>query len=182
MGKSLTKGTIVGAIIIFVWMMISWMLLPWHCTAMNSFKDEKAVSSVIVENTTVDGIYVLPNICDASNMQEHSIAMKQGPVVFAAVQRHGFDVDSVTPYILSFIIQLIGAFLVTYLLLLSKAAGYWKGVWFITILGLTIGVIGALPNWNWWGYSFAYVGIEILDLIVGWFLAGLVISAVAKRA
>jgi len=182
MGKSLIKGTILGAIIVFVWMMISWMVLPWHCTVMNKFSDESKVSSAILESTEKDGIYVLPFMCDAVNMDDHAQAMKKGPVIFASIQRHGFDVSSAAPYILAFIIQLIGAFLVTYLLLLTKAPGYWRGVWFILIFGLTVGVIGSLPNWNWWGYSLGYVGLEILDFIISWFLAGLVISAVAKRA
>jgi len=179
MGKALIKGTVLGAVIVFIWMMISWMVFPWHCTVMNTFTDEDKVSSVIMENTLKDGIYVLPNICESAN--EHTQAMKKGPVMFASIQRYGFDVNSMAPYILSLIIQLIGAFLITYLLLLSKDMGYWKGVWFITLFGLTIGVLGLLPNWNWWGYSIGYVGLGILDLVIAWFLAGLAISAVAKR-
>ena len=40
MGKALLKGTFLGAIVIYLWMMISWMVLPWHCSAMNKFIDE----------------------------------------------------------------------------------------------------------------------------------------------
>ena len=181
MGKALIKGTVLGAIIVFSWLLISWLILPWHCTVMNTFTDQDKMSSLIMDNTVKDGIYVLPNICDAVNIHEHSQAIKKGPVIFASIQRYGFDVDSMIPYILAFIIQLIGAFLITYLLLMSKGTGYWKGVWFITLFGLTIGLLASLPYWNWWGYSIGYVGLEILDFVISWFLAGLVISAVAKR-
>ncbi len=121
MGKSLLWGTILGALIVFVWMMVSWMLIPWHCHVMNQFSNEQRVSEAILASTDQSGIYVLPNMCDAADMEQHSEAMKKGPVVFASVQREGFNVASATPYILAFIIQLIGAFLVTYLLLLTKA-------------------------------------------------------------
>lgn len=180
MGKALITGTILGAIIVYVWMMISWLVLPWHCTVLNSFTDPEAVGTVIVENTAGDGIYLLPNLCDAENMSEHKVNMRKGPVVFAAVQKYGADLDSVIPYIVSFIIQLIGAFLVTYLVLLAKGIGYWKGIWFITILGFTIGILGYMPSWNWWGFSFSYAAIQTIDLVVAWFLASFVISAVAK--
>lgn len=182
MGKALIKGTISGAIIVFIWMMLSWMVIPWHCAVMSAFTDPAKVSSVIMENTTDEGIYVLPSFCDATNMEAHTELMKKGPVIFASVQRYGFDVDSAAPYILSFITQLIGAFLVTYLLLLAKQKGYWRGVWFVTLIGLTVGVIGSLPYWNWWGFTLGFVGVEILDLVISWFLAGLAISAFCRHA
>lgn len=180
MGKSLVLGTILGAVVLFVWMMVSWMVLPWHCTSIKSFADESKVATVLMENTTEDGVYVLPCMCCGTDTDSHMAAMKKGPVVFTAIQRYGFDVDSAGPYITSFIIQLIGAFLVT-LLLLHTQVNYWKGVLFVTLVGLTVGVLGVLPNWNWWGFSAAFVGIGILDLVIGWFFAGLVVSAVAKR-
>ena len=39
-------------------------------------------------------------------------------------------------------------------------------------------LVGVLPNWNWWGYSTAYVGGQIGELIVGWALVGLVLAKV----
>ena len=181
MGKGLALGTLLGGIIVFVWMMVSWMVLPWHCTAMNQFKDEAAVAAVVMENTEEDGVYVLPSMCGPGSMEEHMAATRKGPVMFAAVRKYGADMESPAPYIIGFIITLLSAFLITYLWMFSGGTGYWRGVGFFTLVGLVVGVVGGLPNWNWWGFSIEYVGVEILDSVIAWFLAGLVISGVAKR-
>ncbi len=182
MGKALIKGSLLGGIIFFIWIMISWMVLPWHCQFMKTFKNETAVANTLMENTENDGIYLLPNLCDKNvDLEERTQSMKKGPVIFASIQRYGSNIDSIAPYVTSLIIQFIGAFLIAYLLSLAKNLNYLCRVWFVTLIGLTIGVLGALPNWNWWGFSFDYVLIEILDYVIGWFLAGLVIAAFVKR-
>lgn len=182
MGTSLLKGCIVGAIIVFVWLMISWMVIPWHCAVMEKFTNEEAVANVIMENAPKDGVYILPNICNTmKNMDKKADAMKKGPAMFAAIQRFGFDIDSVAPYIIAFIIQLIAAFFVTYMLLLTKGLDYFNRVWFVTVFGIAAGVLCAFPNWNWWGFSFGFAAIEFLDFVIGWFLAGLGIAAVIKK-
>lgn len=180
MGSALLKGTILGAIIVFVWMMVSWMVIPWHCSSLNKFLSEDQVASVIIENTEHNGIYMLPNQCNNGDSTKKAESMQKGPIVFASVQRYGLDVYSVVPYIISFIIQLIAAFFVTYLVLLSNIQNYWKKVWFIIIFGIAVGVLASFPNWNWWRFSLSYVGVEFLDFVISWFLAGLVIAAVTK--
>lgn len=179
MGTALVKGSIFGAIILFIWMMISWMVLPWHCNVMGKFSNEDAVSSAIMANTPQDGVYMLPNLCHEKVKSEvRADVMKKGPIVFTAIQRDGFDVKSPKPYIISFIIQWIGAFFVTYLLLQTRESTYWHKVWLVTIFGVAAGVLAAFPNWNWWGFSFGYAVVELFDFVIGWFLAGLALAAI----
>lgn len=181
MCKSLIKGAAVGALIVFLWMFISWKFVPWHCSVMHSFSNGDQIRSLILENTSEDGMYMLPNICQKNGTQKRIQAMRQGPVIFAAVQRYGLDVDTAIPYIISFVIQIIGAGLVTLLLLLTKLETYWKRVGFVTLLGFTIGFLGSIYNWIWWGFSFGFVGLELMDATVAWFLAGLAISNFIKE-
>ena len=47
---------------------------------------------------------------------------------------------------------------------------------FLAIAGLAASVIADLPNWNWWGYSGAYVAVNLVDYTFTWLLAGLVIA------
>jgi len=42
-------------------------------------------------------------------------------------------------------------------------------------------IIGVLPNSNWWGYSWHYIGGRIGELAIGWTLVGLVLVKVMSN-
>ena len=181
MGKALIKGTIVGSIILFLWMMISWMVLPWHAATLGKFSHEESVSSVIMANTSESGIYILPNAQSDAYSEAHLEAMKKGPTAFTAIRRDGFNPASPAPYINSFIIYLVGALIATFLLLQARSLSFGGRVWFITLFGVAVGVLANFPNWNWWGFSTSFTLVGFADYVIGWFLAGLGIAASAKR-
>lgn len=183
MGKALIKGTLLGAIILFIWTALSWMVLPWHCNTLKKYTDEKSVAAIIKTNTTESGIYVLPHMCDSTmSKEEHMQASAKGPLVFSVIRRDGYNFSSPKPYIGAFVIYLVGAFFVTYLLLQTRDSTYLNRVWFVTVFGIAAGILAVFPNWNWWGFSLDYTLVGFLDFVIGWFLAGLALAAVTKRA
>ncbi len=182
MGKALVKGCIFGGVIVFAWMMVSWMVLPWHCWTLKSFDQNEQVAEALMNNASEDGMYLLPSICGATteNIGEKLDEMNKGPYAFISLNRYGHDVNAVQ-FILALIFQLIGALIITYLILHTHALNYFKKVWLITLIGFLIGFLPEMASWNWWGFSFGYVVVGIADSVIAWFLGGLAIAAVAKR-
>ena len=170
MVRKLVQSSLSAAVVIFVWTLISWTFLSWHCDSMNNFLDKEEVSSVITKNSQKDGVYFLPSACDIGK-GSYSDDLKKGPVIFASINRYGLDVNSMMPYITFFVVQFIGSLFVSYLVLLSKVESYLKGVLFISLIGLSIGILSALPYWIWWGFSLKFVQVEIADFCVSWFFA-----------
>jgi hypothetical protein len=187
MNKSLVWCGILGGIIVFIWGMVSWMVLPWHMMTMNKFYNEEQVAHVIKQNASESGMYMLPcTHCGDSSASERQIRrgkemMRNGPMVFSAVKLEGMDPTSVRPFIRGLIIDIIAAFFITWLLLQTKGLKYGKQVWFVTVIGLIAGILGLLPGWNWMGFSSSYTLLCILDLVIGWFLAGLLIAKLASH-
>ena len=72
----------------------------------------------------------------------------------------------------------LGALLLTWLVLQIRAPGYGARVGFVVIAALAGGIICHLPNWNWWGFSTSYTAVTLADVVVTWLLAGLVIAKV----
>ncbi|MGE5196404.1 MAG: hypothetical protein ACM3JI_03635 [Anaerolineae bacterium] len=190
MKKSLLMSAVLGGAIVFIWGAISWMVIPWHAPTMLKFHDEETVAGVIKKNAPEDGIYVLPSYpsfkepvakeAEQKEMAELREKMKKGPFIFASVNLHGMDPQSPLLYVRSIIIQMIGAFFVSYLLMHTSGLTYFKRVWFVMITALIAWIICLLPAWNWWGFSTCYVIVALLDLLIGWFLAGLVIAGLIR--
>ena len=100
--------------------------------------------------------------------------------MFASVCREGVVGMSYGPFVISLIIQVLGAGIITWMLMQTKLTPYQKRVSFVTLAGVLVGVLGLLPSWNWWGFSGAYTLSCVADLVIGWFLAGLAIGKLCK--
>lgn len=184
--KKCLQGAIVGGVIVFLWCLFSWMVLPWHSSVFHRFKNEECVATLIKSNAPVSGVYLLPNTYkyDASTSTEEMdkglMMMQKGPTMFASIQLSGMGQKTIRPFVVSLIIQIIGAGIVTWMLLQARELNYKQRLWFVTLYGIAIGVLGILPAWNWWSLSSSYVFSIFFDLVIGWFLAGLAIAKICK--
>ncbi len=190
MRKSWFQCSVLGGLIVFVWGLLSWMVLPWHAASMERFTDEEAVADVIRENTTRDGIYILPNMHDSKikgsqseiqrQYEESEMILQDGPLMFSSIKMTGTDPMRASSFVRSLIIQIAGAFLITWLLLQTRGLTYMGKVWFVSCIAFIVAILCYLPAWNWMFFPPAYVILNMIDLVIGWFLAGLVIARYAQ--
>jgi hypothetical protein len=183
MNKQLALGSILGAIVLFVWSAIAWMLIPWPGTPLRTFKNEDAVTQAIVASAPQSGNYLLPNPdqkgLSSEQQQKAMERMTRGPIVFAAVRLEPFD-SMAKPLVIQFLTQFIVALLATYLLLQTCGLSYKSRVIFVTAIGVIIFVGGHVDEWTWWSFSNAYMLMQLGALVIGWFLASLVIAKFAS--
>lgn len=185
--KILLKGGITGGLIVFLWGALSWMVLPFHGRTISNFPDEMAVQRALISNVLESGIYILPHPDEAMERSTDREArrlglrkkeqMAKGPFAFVVMQMKGTGPLTVQ-LARSLAIQMIGALLMTWLLLQAGPISYRRRVFFVVVAAMTAGVLGHLPQWNWWGFPDPYILLEMLDLLVGWFLAGLVLARI----
>lgn len=189
MGRQLVLGTILGAIILFLWSFIAWTFIPWPSEPLRSFTNQDAVIAAIKANTPHSGNYLLPNEVKRTPgmtaeqyqkaMQDALSRMTQGPVIFAAVRLEPFG-SMTKPLVIKFLTDVVVALLATLLLLQTRRLSYAGRVAFVTALGVIIFVGASVDEWNWWSFSNAYTLMQMGVLVIGWFLASLVMSAVVR--
>lgn len=181
MVKKIVISGIVGGVVLFLWSAISWMVLPYHMETIHSFKDSKVVAETVKDNAMVSsGMYFTPMMHkDGSNM---STEEARQPMVFAAVTVEGMNKSMQTAMGYGLATQILAAFLVAYMLMqLPSTAGYIRRVWFVVVFGLSAGVVTDIPYWNWFGFDCNYTLVQMADLIVGWFFAGLVLGLICRK-
>jgi hypothetical protein len=186
--RSLILGTLLGGLVAFLWSSVSWEVFGWHEKTLLAFQNEDEVSAVIASHITQSGTYLLPAGPSQEGMspEQKKAAqavqiekMQKGPIMFAAIRRGGFG-SFTRGLITQVLIQTASALLLTWLLLQTSGLSYARRVLFLAVVGLAASVIADLPNWNWWGFSGAYTVVNLIDYIITWFFAGLVIAKVAK--
>lgn len=179
MKKGLVRAALIGGVILFVWGFISWMVLPWHRMQYHRFKDERQVQQVIKQNAPEAGVYVLPHCCN-QDKEELSSLKNEGPVLYGVVRMTGYHMGA-KPLIISLITQILGAAVIAWMLMQTKYKEYKDKVFFVTVAGFLVGLLGLVPGWNWWGFPMSYTLVMWLDLVIGWFLAGLAMGKLLKK-
>lgn len=184
--KSVIQGGLLGGIIVFAWSALSWMALPFHNQNLRAFQNETLVESALMASLDngKGGVYILPNPMgpyyktEEAKRQAH-LKMQHGPSAFIIMNPQGGG-PMIQNMAVGLAINILSAALVTGLLLKTAGMSYWGRVGFIVLLAVTTGVIAHFPECNWWGFTLGFIGAEFIDLLVGWFLAGLVIAKVTK--
>jgi hypothetical protein len=175
MAKKLVLGTVLGAIVLFVWSALSWMVLPWHKATLHRLADGAAVAQAVAANASGSGVYAYP----AEDDPDAEAKMISGPFVFIAYHTGGMT-SMTAPMGKHFVSLLVVAFLATWLV--SKTSLPYGGrILFITVMGFAASVFCILPNWTWMGFDSSYVMAGMADTTIGAFLSALVIAKVAPR-
>lgn len=174
MVRSVFLSSIVGGVVAFVWGFISWVIIPWHSADMHRFQDVEAVADVVAQNAPVDGIYMYHPM----EMQSSYDGM---PFIFTSVNRAHAQEKQTLPLIRGFIIQVVSAFFISWLLIRTKSRKYWDLVTVSAVIGLVAGILTYLPAWNWWGIPTGYAAVGLIDSVITWFLAGLVMAKFLEK-
>jgi len=173
----ITLGTLLGGLVMFAWGAASHMVIPYGTLVFLRFSDEDTVARAISANAPRSGVYFLPYMPegDPAGMQAAQEKLARGPFVFAAV-RAGAMGETRGYFIGQLVIDLLAGLLTTVLLLQARPATATARALFMGVVGLAAWVAASLPAWNWYAFSLAFTLASLLDLVVGFALAGLVIS------
>jgi hypothetical protein len=189
MTKQLVLGSVLGAIVLFVWSAIAWMVIPWPGEPLRSFTNEDAVAQAISANAPRSGNYLLPNepkrtpgMTDEQYKATGQAAMDRmtrGPMIFAAVRLEPSKSFGAA-LVIQFFTQLVLALLATLLLLQTSGLSRAGRIAFVAAIGVIIFVGGHIDEWNWFSFSNAYMLMEFGAIVIGWVLAALVISTFVR--
>lgn len=189
--KKLFLSTILGGIIAFAWLSLSWMFLGLHQPTLNEFKDEAAVTTAIKDNVTHSGIYVLPYRPadlkaetpdeEKSMLAEIDKKLAQGPYLFASVTLEGTDPQMKQQMLYGFLSYLGAAFLMSLLLAFVSCLSFFKRFSFVVILSVLLALLAESPGYIWWHFSESFVIANIIDVVAAWVLAGFVMAAIVKK-
>jgi hypothetical protein len=191
MSKSLVIAALLGGLVVFAWSFVSWSLLPWHTSAMQSFVNEHEVSLALMNNAPVGGLYMMPGLPrDYATMtaeqkkaaEAQMMANMETSRYFFGVVRRRASVDMARQMIYALLFDILAALLVAMLVMKTGGMTYWGKVSFVVTMALAVGIIALVPQWIWFSFPTRWTLVMIADTLVAWLLGGMVIARFVRPA
>jgi hypothetical protein len=160
-------GSLVGAVIMFVWSFLAWMITPIHANTFMYTPAQDAIMKVLAESNLETGTYGMPS---APTKEEQMKIMeenkgKPGAAVYYVKEDPGMGgMQMCVGFILNFIMVFAAC-----LLLIKNMDGSFFSRWWMTMMIAVVIIFGVhLMQWNWMSHSWEYTRSFILDGVIGW--------------
>lgn len=156
------------------------MVLELHTPTMKKLKNPGEVVSAIANNVEGRGVYFIPG--DDSDQAAKVAAFKSGPVAFISVRPGARESWTMTTSLIRGLTANIAAALVLAMMLSSAShrLNYLGRVMFVVLGGIFVCIAGIYPNSIWWEFPNDFILITMLDSVVGWLIAGIIMAALIK--
>ena len=174
--KKAIIGSIVGALIIFIWQFLSFALLNFHKPAQQYTDKQDAIMSFLASQELKDGGYFMPNVpSTTSNEDAQEVMKKFDGKPWSRIEYHNVAENSTNAMVMNMVrVLLVNVVIV---LLFSWLVGkmYAPSFQTIVIAALAVGIIAFLnePYTGFIWYKTFDIWAYLLDAVVAWGLTGL---------
>ncbi len=185
--QKIALAAVLGGLTLFLWGVVSHMVLPLYNKSLHKFTDEESVTMAIVTNTPHSGTYFLPYeeelpagaSAEQKKAREEKMKeqMEKGPMVFAHIRVGSFGSFGVHLAI-ELLKDILSALVVGLLLVNTQQMSLRSRVAFVFGIAVAVVLESTISEWNWYGAGTDYAFAVIFDLLVGWLLAGFVLAKV----
>ena len=171
-----------GGIVFFIWGSLAHTVLPIGIMGMKLAADQQSTLAAIAPTTHGAGVYVYPSIApekwnDAAAVKAFGEANKGSPYAFVVYQPGGnpANVDMTPNLAKQFGSDLLSAWIVAFVLALGSF-GFAKRVFIATALGAFSWQTVSVPYWNWYMFPVDFTVGSLMEQVIGWMLAGVVMA------
>ena len=170
--KKYIIGSLVGAILIFGWQGLSWMVLGVHDSQMKYHPAQNEIMNVLSANTTEEGLYMIPN---APTKKEQEAMMKEmeGKPWASIIYHKSHDPNMAMRMIRSFLVNMFLVITLIYILTRGGVTPIARRVFSGSVaLGLAFFLAGQYMGHVWFDLPWHMIKGDLIDFLVAWSLCG----------
>jgi len=183
MGRRLLAA-IAGGIVVFIWSAVSHMALGLGSAGIRTLPNEERMAQAIRGVVTEPGLYFFPGMDPSRKMTPEeerawTERYRRGPSGLMVVQPGGRDPMEPTQFVVELLADILAAGVAAFLLaglggpLLARAGA-------VGLLGVFEWADLSVSYWNWYKFPTLYTGAALVEQVVGWTLAGLVMALMLR--
>lgn len=181
--KKMLIATLLGALVMFVWGSFSHLTL-FIGAGFKPLPNEDHVMDVLKSNIPEQGLYFFPGIDFGKSTKEQEAIFeakfRSGPVGLLVYRPVGNSPFEVSKLIIQLISNLLSVFIAA-LIVSFLTAGYWFRVMIVSLLGILACSAVSCIYWNWYEFPTSFFMVQILDMVAGFFLAGLIVCRIISN-
>jgi lysylphosphatidylglycerol synthetase-like protein (DUF2156 family) len=188
LGRALLAA-LLGAIVLMLWGMIYWVVLPFGFHVMDGADDEARLAATLTETLPASGVYLVPWLAEAEGGEPSEAAFegfverhRRGPIVQIFYSAEGREPMAPSVFVAGFVNFFTSAMIAVGVLALGLPLWprFGQRVLVVFLLGLFAAVTVEMANPIWMHHAWDYSAYRALQHVSGWLLAGLAIAAVLK--
>jgi hypothetical protein len=194
-GTNMTKRAVLagllGGVAMFVWMSVAHVVLPLGETGVQEIANEPPVLTAMhAALGEKSGLYLFPGTGagpDATSaqknatMQQYDQKLAANPSGLLVYHPPGETGMTARRLLTEFLSELVGAFLVVFLLAQTRLETFGGRLGFVTVAGVLASLGTNASYWNWYGFPSNYTAVYMLTQIVGFVFVGIVAAAVMRK-
>jgi hypothetical protein len=178
--KKIIAASLLGALTMFIWGAVSHMVI-FIGAGFKPLPGEEKVLSVLKSTINEKGLYFFPGKDFRNTTKEQDVLFesrfRNGPVGLLIYRPHGGNLLDINKLITQFVCTLLSV-LIAIFIVSASANGYWKRVCMVTALGLIACTSVSSIYWNWYEFPASFFVAQILDMVIGFFITGVVICKI----
>jgi hypothetical protein len=175
-------AALLGGIVFFVWGALAHTVLPIGGMGMKVPADQAATLAAIAPSARGQGVFEYPSMPpdkwnDTAAVNAFNDANKGSAYAFVVYQPGGNPAHAnMQPNLVrQFVSDFLSAFVVAFVLALGPF-GFAKRVFIATSLGAFSWLTVSVPYWNWYMFPMDFTVGNLMEQVIGWFAAGIVMA------
>lgn len=182
--KKILIGSLVGAVILFIWSFLAWAILPLHLHTFMYTPSQDSILQVLANGNMESGAYWMPmadnrNVSsfDSKYQEETERVMTESagkPMATVLYLKEGYNMGGSTMlkgFLFNFLAVLAASILLAPAFAsMSSFFGRW---WLSLVVGLLVCASGPLIQYNWLGLPWDYTVDMLIDTFLNWGITGL---------
>ena len=191
MSTRIIVAGIVGGIVMFIWNFVAHDLLPLGEMGVRLIPNEDAVTSVLQTNLgDISGFYVFPSggLTPGATREQKGAAMKKAEEQMAAgaggvlIYRPKRIFNFPKRLGIEFATEMLESLLAVFLLAQTGITGFGGKVGFVLTAGILAAITTNVPYANWYGFPKDFTLAQMIMMVVGFLLVGIVAGLLLKRS
>jgi hypothetical protein len=175
--KKIVIATLVGAVIVFAFQALSWIVTPIHADALRYSDKDMEIRAFLSERLTDHAVYSFPGKPPGMSEEEHqAMMMEHANEPWMTVTYHpSMNMDMSGSMLTGFLYGILSVLIIVWILTAaSDVFSSFGSRFFVCVLfGVFLVLNSSLADLNWWSTPWHFVSGELIDGLLTWTLCGL---------